>query len=74
MIAAVVLWLTIKAWARWVMAVAFLGALKGTIGLIAGTTLSPPFGQYPRISALEEVLYLLVAGFLSYRFVAARLI
>lgn len=57
-------------WSRWVVAIALLGALKGIIGLIAGTTLSPPFRQFPRLVAVETLGYLLVGGILSLRFVS----
>ncbi len=69
---AVALWLTIRVWSPWAAAVAFLGALKGMFGLIAGTSLMPPFRPVSRVLAAEAVAYLLVAGLLSVRFMSRK--
>jgi hypothetical protein len=72
LIVAVVLWLTIRVWSQWVAAVAFLGALKATFGLIAGTVLMPPFRPVSRVLAAEAVAYLFAAGMLSVRFMSRQ--
>lgn len=50
-----VLWSKAHVWSRWVVAFALLSTLKGIVGLIAGTTLSPPFRQFPRLVAVETL-------------------
>lgn len=66
------LWCTVGMWSRAIAAVSFLGALKGAIGLVAGTTVSPPFQPVSRFLAAEMVAFLVLAGLLTMRFATRR--
>jgi hypothetical protein len=63
-----ILFVTTNLWAKWVIPVAILGALKSLIGLIAGTTVALPIRPVPRIVMGETLAYFLAVGVLSIRF------
>ncbi len=46
LVVAILLWVTVRVWSRWAAAVAFVGAIKGTFGLVAGVGLVPPFRPF----------------------------
>src|ERR1700720_3471554 len=48
-VVSVILWMTIHMWSGWVAAVAFFIAVKSLLGLVAGTTVSPPFRPVSRL-------------------------
>jgi len=67
-----ILWLTIRTWSRWIAPLASFVALKSLIGVIAGTSLSPPFRPVPRLVPAETLVYLACAALLSMRFLYHR--
>ena len=72
LVVVVALWLTVQSWSAAVPVVAFLTVLKGTIALIAGTTLTPPYQTISRWEAAEGVASLILIGILSLKFVTRR--
>jgi hypothetical protein len=71
-VVSVILWMTIHMWSGWVAAVAFFIAVKSLLGLVAGTTVSPPFRPVSRLVPAETLVYLTSAGLLSMRFLSHR--
>lgn len=67
-LAATVLLLTIRRWAKWIAALFLLAGLKSVVGLVSGTTLTPPFNPVPRLIAAEAVLVFFAAAALTIRY------
>ena len=68
LVVSLLLWSTVGVWSQAMAAVAFLGAIKGAVGLVTGTTVSPPFEHVARIVPAEMVAFFLLAGLLLMRF------
>lgn len=60
--------MTAGSWAKWVAPIATLGALKRLIGLVSGTTLSPPLMPVARVIPGETLLFFMAVGILTIRF------
>jgi hypothetical protein len=66
----VLLWKTVNRWAKWIPSFALLGCIKALASLSSGRKFSFPNEPYPRSEAAVVVLFSLLAGALTWRYVS----